>query len=107
MKNMMEFRINMFCASFQQIMNAHGSCASLFVLINFLLLVFLHINMLLLLEMLRGKVYAVTKRVQPRFVPFDSIDVCPINSHCSRCFSIPFHDEFMNVTSYSCALAHN
>ena len=54
-----------------------------------------------------GKVYVVTKRVQPRFVAFGSIDVCPTNSHRSRCFSVPFRDEFMNVTSYSCALAHN
>ena len=54
-----------------------------------------------------GKVYVVTKGVQPRFVTFDSIDVCPINSHRSRCFSIAFRDEFMNVTSYSCTLAHN
>ena len=54
-----------------------------------------------------GKVYVVTKHVQPRFVTFDSIDVCPINSHRSRCFSVPFCDESMNVTSYSYALAHN
>ena len=54
-----------------------------------------------------GKVYVVTKHVQPRVVTFDNIDVCPINSHRSRCFSVPFRDEFMNVTSYSCALAHN
>ena len=54
-----------------------------------------------------GKVYVVTKRVQPRFVTFDSIDVCPINSHRSRCFPVPFRDELMNVTSYSCVLAHN
>ena len=54
-----------------------------------------------------GKVYVVTKRVQARFVTFDSIDVCPINSHRSRCFPAPFRDEFMNVTSYSCTLAHN
>ena len=54
-----------------------------------------------------GKVYVVSKLVQARFVTFDSIDVCPINSHRSRCFSVPFRHEFMNVTSYSCALAHN
>ena len=54
-----------------------------------------------------GKVYVVTKRVHPRFVTFDSIYVCPINSDRSRCFSVPFRDEFMNVRSYSCALAHN
>ena len=54
-----------------------------------------------------AKVYVVTKRAQPRFVTFDSIDVCPINSHRSRYFSVPFRDEFMNVTSYSCALAHS
>ena len=54
------------------------------------------------------KMYVMTKRVQARFVTFDSIDVCPINSHRSHCFSVPFHDEFMNnVRSYSCALAHN
>ena len=53
------------------------------------------------------KVYVMTKCVQPQFVTFDSIDVCPINSHRSRCFSVPFRDEFMNVTSYSYALAHN
>ena len=53
------------------------------------------------------KVYVVTKSVQPRFVTFDSIDVCSINSYRSRCFSVPFRDEYMNVTSYSCALAHN
>ena len=63
--------------------------------------------MLLAIRDAAGKVYVVTKRVQPRFVTFDSIDVCPINSHHSRCFSVPFRDEFMNVTSYSCALAHN
>ena len=54
-----------------------------------------------------GKVYVMTKCVQARFVTFDSIDVCPINSDRSRCFSVPFRDEFMSVTSYSCALAHN
>ena len=53
------------------------------------------------------KVYVVSKHAQLRFATFDSIDVCPINSHCSRCFAVPFRDEFMNVTSYSCALAHN
>ena len=53
------------------------------------------------------KVYVVTKRVQARFVTFDSIDVCPMNSHRSRSFSVPFRDEFMNVKSYSCVLAHN
>ena len=55
MNNMMEFRMNMFCVSFQQIMNGHVSYTSLFVLINFLLLVFLHINMFVLLEMLQIK----------------------------------------------------
>ena len=54
-----------------------------------------------------GKVYAVIKRVQPRFVTSDGIDVCPINSHRRRCFSVLFRDEFMTVTSYSCVLAHN
>ena len=54
-----------------------------------------------------GKVYVVSKHVQARFVTLDNIDVCPINSHCSRCFSVTFLDEFMNVRSYSCALAHN
>ena len=54
-----------------------------------------------------GKVYVVSKRVEARFVTFDSIDVCPISSDRSRCFSVPFLDEFMNVRSYSCALAHN
>ena len=51
--------------------------------------------------------YVVIKRAQPRFVTFDGIDVCPINSHLSRCFSVPFRDEFMNATSYSYGLVHN
>ena len=53
------------------------------------------------------KANVVSKRVEARFVPFDSIDVCPINSDRSRCFSVPFRDQFMNVTSYLCALAHD
>ena len=97
----------MFCVSFQQIMNAHVFCIRLFVLINFLLLVFFSYKYVTAIRDIAGKVYVVTKCVQPRFVTFDSIDVCPINSHRSRCFSVPFRDEFMNVTSYSCALAHS
>ena len=84
-------------------MNGHVSCTSLFLLINFLLLVFLHTT----IRDAVGKVYIVSKRVQPRFFTFERIDVCPINSHRSRCFSVRFRDEFMNVTSYSCALVHN
>ena len=99
--------MNKFCVSFQQIINAHVSCTSLFVLINFLLLVFFSYKYVTAIRDAADKVYVVTKRVQPRFVTFDSIDVCPINSHHSRCFSVPFRDGFMNVTNYSCALAHN
>ena len=88
-------------------MNAHVSRTSLFVLINFLLLVFFSYKYVTAIRDAAGKVYVVTKRVQPRFVTFDSIDVYSINSHRSRCFSVPFRDEYMNVTSYSCALAHN
>ena len=99
--------MNMFCVSLQQIMNASVSCTSLFVLINFLLLVLFSYKYVTAIRDAAGKIYAVTKRVQPRFVTFDSIDVRPINSHHTRCFSVPFRDEFMNVTSYSYGLAHN
>ena len=53
------------------------------------------------------KVYVVTKRVQPSLLTFDSIDVCSVNSLRSRCFSVPLGDDFMVVTSYSCAFEHN
>ncbi len=53
-------------------------------------------------------VYIVVKRVKPSLlIESDNVDVCPIASLRFRCFSIPFGDEFIILTSYSCAYEHN
>ncbi len=52
-------------------------------------------------------VYIVVKRVEPSLCKLDHIDVCSISSIRSRCFSVPFRNEFMIFTSYSCAYEHN
>lgn len=51
--------------------------------------------------------YIVFKRVQPSFFDFDHIDICSVTSLRSRCFSIPFRDDPMVITKYSCAYEHN
>jgi hypothetical protein len=54
-----------------------------------------------------NSVYIVVKRVEPSLCSIDHFDVCSINSVRSRCFCVPFRDEFMILTSYSCAYEHN
>jgi hypothetical protein len=52
-------------------------------------------------------VYIVVKRVEPSLSKSDHVDICPVASLRSRCFSVPFRDGFMILTSYSCAYEHN
>ena len=53
------------------------------------------------------KVYIVVKRAPPSLVTFDDVIILPITSLRHRCFSVPFRDEFMVITNYSCAYEHN
>ncbi|CAF4277865.1 unnamed protein product [Rotaria sp. Silwood2] len=52
-------------------------------------------------------VYIVVKRVQPSMSKLDQVDICDIKSLRSRCFSVPFGNEFMILTNYSFAYEHN
>ena len=106
MNNMMWVRMNVLC--FFWTTNEWSHVVHKFIcLYQFLTTCFSSYKYVAALRDAASKVYVVSKRVEARFVPFDSIDVCPINSHRSRCFSVSFRDEFMNVTGYSCALVHS
>ncbi|CAF4034793.1 unnamed protein product [Adineta steineri] len=52
-------------------------------------------------------VYIAVKRVEPSLFIFDDVDVCAVTCLRSRCFCVPFGDESMILTSYSCAYEHN
>jgi hypothetical protein len=52
-------------------------------------------------------VYIVVERVEPSLSKLDHLDVCSIISIRCRCFSVPFGDELMVLTGYSCAYEHN
>ena len=53
------------------------------------------------------KVYIVAKRVLPCISKLDQVDICDVRSLRSRCFSIPFRNELLILTSYSFAYEHN
>ncbi|CAM4846514.1 unnamed protein product, partial [Rotaria magnacalcarata] len=52
-------------------------------------------------------VYIVVKHMEPSLCESDCGDVYPISTLCSRRFSVPFGDELMFLTNYSCAYEHN
>jgi len=52
-------------------------------------------------------VYIVVKRMESSLVETNHADICSISSLRSRCFSVPFGDEFLIITSYSCAYEHD
>lgn len=65
---------------------------------------YVHISFI---KQLIDDMYLVFRNIPPSLVSLGNIDVCSISCLRSRCFSVPFRNDFMVVTNYSCAYEHN